>query len=349
MKWQSQDRILYRNATIHSTVSPFATAMLVDGDHIAWLGEESAVAAHHDSADRVLDMDGAFIAPVFVDSHSSALNVHETSDARSHAAEFGIGAFHDFSSTDCKAVEELVLSAAGSLVYSFRNQWTGFESGLVVSVHELQALPALLRHGVPIAVDGHGSSSSFVVSELLSAAQMIGSAAFKAATVRIEGVDTFSEAELIDLEQIGVTIIGHPDEMKTAASAVAVGGSVTFGSYSDEFENPWAAIRAAVFEFPHHERMTARAAFSAATRGGWRAVGRGHIGVIAPGAPAHFAFWDTSEVVVQTPDERVAGWSTDPRSGTPGLPDVSPGLPLPTCLRTVIAGTVVFDRGSLAS
>ena len=347
MNWQSTQRVLYRNATIHSSVSPFATAMLVDGDHIAWLGEESAVAAHHDSADRVIDMNGAFIAPVFVDAHSSALNQHQAADARAQAAQVGIGAIHDFSHGDARVIHDEVLGHSGSLIYAFRPQSSGFESGLVITANELDSLPELLRMGLPIAVDAARSESSSVVAKLASLAQAIGMTAIKAATIRLEGLQAFADQELVTLEQLGVAIIGQPSGMQTAASAVAKGTSLTFGSFSEEFNNPWATIRSAVFEFPEHERMTARAAFSTATRGGWRAAGRGHIGVIAPGAPAHFALWEAGEVVVQTPDERVAGWSTDPRSGTPGLPDVSPGLPLPVCLRTVIAGTVVFNLGTL--
>ena len=48
--------------------------------------------------------------------------------------------------------------------------------------------------------------------------------------------------------------------------------------------------------------------------------------------------------MVQAPDDRIQAWSTDPRSGTPGLPDLSPGADLPVNLRTVIRGRTVFDR-----
>ena len=45
-------------------------------------------------------------------------------------------------------------------------------------------------------------------------------------------------------------------------------------------------------------------------------------GVLAPGAPATFAVWDApGDLAVQTPDARVAAWSTDPRAGVPVLPD----------------------------
>jgi hypothetical protein len=40
----------------------------------------------------------------------------------------------------------------------------------------------------------------------------------------------------------------------------------------------------------------------------------------------------------------VAAWSTDERAGVPGLPGLTPGEPLPQCLRTVVRGRVVHDR-----
>jgi hypothetical protein len=59
------------------------------------------------------------------------------------------------------------------------------------------------------------------------------------------------------------------------------------------------------------------------------------------------AVWGDVDVVVQAPDSRVSAWSTDPRSGTPGLPDLSSDAPTPRCLRTVVAGRAVFDSGEL--
>ncbi|MBW1603619.1 amidohydrolase [Streptomyces sp. JJ66] len=107
---------------------------------------------------------------------------------------------------------------------------------------------------------------------------------------------------------------------------------------------PWAGVRAAAFHRTPGHRISARAGFTAHTRGGWRALGRDDAGVLVPGAPADYAVWRTGELLVQTPDTRVADWSTDPRSGTPGLPDLSPGAQLPLCLRTVVGGRTVFTR-----
>ena len=99
--------------------------------------------------------------------------------------------------------------------------------------------------------------------------------------------------------------------------------------------DPWAGVRAAAFHHDADERMTVRAAFNAHTRGGHRARRDDEAGVLRPGRGCHVRGLGacTSELVVQTPDARVASWSTDVRAGVPLLPDVSPDATLPSCVR----------------
>lgn len=123
------------------------------------------------------------------------------------------------------------------------------------------------------------------------------------------------------------------------------GVQLAFGSDSPVTPlDPWGSVRAAAFHRTRGSGLSVRGAFSAHTRGGWRAARVDDAGVLAPGALASYAVWDVpAELVVQAPDDRVAAWSTDPRSGVPGLPDLTPGAPLPTCLRTVAGGRTVFE------
>ena len=110
------------------------------------------------------------------------------------------------------------------------------------------------------------------------------------------------------------------------AALLRAGVPLAFGSDSPVTPlDPWGTVRAAAFHRTPEHRVSVRAAFTAHTRGGWRAIGRDDAGVLVPGAPADYAVWRTDELVVQAPDDRVARWSTDPRSGTPGLPDLTPG------------------------
>ena len=127
------------------------------------------------------------------------------------------------------------------------------------------------------------------------------------------------------------------------AALARAGVPLAFGSDAPVTPlDPWGALRAAAFHHTPEHRISVRAGFVAHTRGGRRAVGQDDGGVLVPGAPADYAVWRAGELVVQVPDERVAGWSTDPRAGVPGLPRLDPGLPLPRCLRTVVAGRTLY-------
>lgn len=60
---------LYRNGSVYSAADPFASAMLVDGGTVAWVGSEQAAASLVDDRMTVVDLDGGLVAPGFVDSH----------------------------------------------------------------------------------------------------------------------------------------------------------------------------------------------------------------------------------------------------------------------------------------
>nr|WP_141789881.1 amidohydrolase family protein [Oryzihumus leptocrescens] len=136
--------------------------------------------------------------------------------------------------------------------------------------------------------------------------------------------------------------------MNPVASMAAAGMSLALGSDTPVTPfAPWEAIRACVNHHNPEQRISARSAFLAHTRGGWRAGGVDDRGYLDLGQPASFAIWSVGDLVVQAPDDRIQTWSTDPRSGTPGLPDLSPGADLPVTLRTVIRGRTVFDAGAL--
>ncbi len=130
------------------------------------------------------------------------------------------------------------------------------------------------------------------------------------------------------------------------AMLAKAGVSLTFSSDSPVCDiDPWATVRAAAHHRTESSSISPRAAFAASTRGGWRAAGTGDgvTGTLVPGAPAHYAVWDVDELIVAAATEGVQRWSTDPRSRVPALPDVAPGARLPRCVRTVVAGTTVFE------
>jgi predicted amidohydrolase YtcJ len=61
---------LLRGGSVYSPADPFATAMLVSGDTVAWVGSDDAAAGHARLAEQVIDLDGALVTPAFVDAHA---------------------------------------------------------------------------------------------------------------------------------------------------------------------------------------------------------------------------------------------------------------------------------------
>ncbi|MFD9977456.1 amidohydrolase family protein, partial [Streptomyces sp. NPDC059017] len=61
--------VLLRGGEVHSPADPFATAMVVERGHIAWVGSEGAADAFAPGVDEVIDLEGALVTPAFVDAH----------------------------------------------------------------------------------------------------------------------------------------------------------------------------------------------------------------------------------------------------------------------------------------
>jgi predicted amidohydrolase YtcJ len=79
-----------------------------------------------------------------------------------------------------------------------------------------------------------------------------------------------------------------------------VGVLLAFGSDSPVTDlDPWGSCRAATRHHNPVQRIGARPAFAAHTRGGWRAVGVDDEGVLNPGWSATFVIWDTAGDVAQ--------------------------------------------------
>jgi predicted amidohydrolase YtcJ len=534
--WAGTERVLLHGGTIYSPVSPFATAMLIDGDTIAWLGEDSAAIAHRDSADRVVDLRGSLVTPGFVDAHvhttstgltltgldlsetnsleealgllelrarqlrggvilghgwddtrwperrpptrteldraswgsvvylsridvhsaavSSALlasvpNVRDLvgfdpdqpltqqahhavrvaalasvssgqrrmaqSIVRDHAAALGIVALHEMAGPSISGIDDLTdltgLARAepGPVVFGYWGELAqdgGIERARHAGAHAvggdlsvdgaLGSRTACLsapyrdapdtrgarylsveeitehvlrtsREGLQAAFHCIGDAAcTSAVDGFRAAADLLGADVIRRLGHRLEHAEMMSDLAIAEMADLGIVASMQPMfdglwgaeggmyeqrlgreravDMNRIADLAAGGVVVALGSDSPVTSlGPWAAVRAAVLHHNQAQRVSARAAFSAHTRGGWRAVGQPDSGVVAPGAPAHYAVWDVDDVVVQAPDDRLAAWSTDPRSGTPGLPAMVADAPSPTCLLTVVHGRSIHD------
>ncbi|WP_432167184.1 amidohydrolase [Streptomyces sp. bgisy031] len=239
---------------------------------------------------------------------------------------------------------------------------TSYLDAHAVAAHVVACTEAGLQAGFHAIGD---AAVTAVVDGVRAAAEKVGLARVRAARHRVEHAEMLSPETIASFAEFGLTasvqpafdaLWGGEDGMyadrlgveraralNPFAALLRAGVPLAFGSDSPVTPlDPWGTLRAAAFHRTPEHRVSVRAAFAAHTRGGWRAVGRDDAGILVPGAPADYAVWRTEELVVQAPDDRVARWSTDPRSGTPGLPDLTPGAQLPLCLRTVVGGRTVY-------
>ncbi|MFE4674322.1 amidohydrolase [Streptomyces sp. NPDC056723] len=239
---------------------------------------------------------------------------------------------------------------------------TSYLDAHAVAAHVVACTEAGLQAGFHAIGD---AAVTAVVDGVRAAAEKVGLARVRAARHRVEHAEMLSPETIASFAEFGLTasvqpafdaLWGGEDGMyadrlgveraralNPFAALLRAGVPLAFGSDSPVTPlDPWGTLRAAAFHRTPEHRVSVRAAFTAHTRGGWRAVGRDDAGILVPGAPADYAVWRTEELVVQAPDDRVSRWSTDPRSGTPGLPDLTPGAQLPLCLRTVVGGRTVY-------
>lgn len=150
-------RILFRGGAVYAPV-PGASAILIDDGHIAWIGSDAA-AAGLGEPDSVVELDGAWLAPAFVDAHVhvvsaglaiSALNLvgaRSRSEVLDRVARRAATAGPDallwgtgWDNADPPTSAELERAAGGRPIYLTR-----------VDLHSAIAGPALLQAaGLPV-------------------------------------------------------------------------------------------------------------------------------------------------------------------------------------------------------
>ena len=184
-----------------------------------------------------------------------------------------------------------------------------------------------------------------VIEGLRLAAEVVGEGSLRGARHRLEHVEMLDAAGIEVLTRLGVHASVQPmfdawwggaqglyaerlgperaAGMNPFAALAAAAVPLALGSDSPVTPfDPWGAVAACAFHHEAAQRIGVAEAFAAHTQGGWRAAGHDGAGVLAPGSAATYAVWE-------------------PNSGTPGLPDLSPGARRPTCLRTVVNGVQV--------
>lgn len=228
------------------------------------------------------------------------------------------------------------------------------ESGLQAGFHAIgDAATDQVVAAMRLAQERFGGAGVFGAGHRIEHSEMVTDVAALAATGLTASVQPAFDATWGGPAGMYAERLGgdRASTLNPFAALAAAGVPLALGSDSPVTAvDPWGTLRAATHPSNPEHALSPRAALNAHTRGGWRAAladGDGS-GVLAPGSPATYAVFAAGSLGVDAADERLSRWSTDERSGVPGLPDLAPGAQLPRCLRTVVRGRQIFDSGELA-
>lgn len=304
---------MYFGGDVYSSVDPFATALGYADGKVSFIGSDEAAKALDPEA---IDLGEDFLTPGFV--HAGLI----VDDSAPSAADlYAQGFTHVHAIGSAEAVGRFAAGAPEALsIVDYPQLDSGSAENRRASITatdllELEELPALSLFILVASVDQ--------LTEVLETLRA------DAAHAQRHGYRLRLDFDVPDdqvqaLGRSGIAITVDPARPQPLAQLLAAGAQVSF-SHSET--SPWAGVRDAVVG---DGGIGARAAFNAATRFAHRAAGNPEGGVLAPGADADIVRWKVERLVVQVADPRVAAWSTDPRSGTPGLPELSPDVALPT-------------------
>ncbi|MFI7742663.1 amidohydrolase [Kocuria rhizosphaericola] len=232
-----------------------------------------------------------------------------------------------------------------------------------VAAHLAATTEAGLQGGFHVIGD---AGMDIVLDGLDRAEELVGERALHSAGHRLEHAEMIDPEGIERLARHAVTVSVQPGfdaawggpgglyeqrlgadraaAMNPMASFYRAGVPVALGSDAPVVPlSPWETVRACLQHHDPDQRISARAAFLASTRGAWRAARHPDPmqGQLAPGTPATFAVWDVEALMVQQAEGTGSAWSTDPRARTPLLPALD-GTSLPVCRQTVLDGMELY-------
>ena len=234
----------------------------------------------------------------------------------------------------------------------------------IAEVDVARHIAACVEAGLPTGFHAIGDAAlDSVVDGYAAAARTFGATKVASGRHRIEHAEMLDDKHRAICAELGITLSMQPqfdslwasagemysqrignryDGLNDFAAAATAGVAMVLGSDAPVTAcDPWAWIAAASQAHNPDHRISARAAFSASTRGFWRNHGVEDCGTIEVGAVASLALWEVDAFDEMRTDPTIKRWSTDPRSGNRPLPDLSNDSP--RCRMTWKRGTTIFD------
>lgn len=329
---------IFLDGSIYSPADPFATAMLTSGGTVEWVGQDAGARSIQDDTMHAVPLNGDLITPTFTLAAAPAHTLDQANTLIDTARSHGYGQLHLF------IIGELLhtLDQLPAHTLTYINSTDANENtlatahGVYYSDDNLPTPQDLTHHastGTKVSLTNPTPERTAAYLTALAEVQPLDRLRL---APRIDGLTTADSATIERARELSVTLAFSSDyraSAETFAAALAAGVSVALGS--DPHIQPqhlgWDLVSVAV-NAAGESAVSARAAFQSMTRGPQRAAGASNpmAGQLVPSAPATFARWNVTELMVQTPDNRISAWSTDPRARTPLLPALAADVELPT-------------------
>lgn len=327
----------------------------MSSEQIEWVGSDAGARSISDSSTEIHELEGSLLTPAFMMGGVFCQDEAEVETLALHARDAGYGGVAIFCASDkalrfkskveeqglqvfiyARIVDESDILQLDSMVHGIQLVSLGNQSAQLIST----AVERKMKVSIDFSqVDDPPTWLTFIeqISPLVRAK----------AAIRLDGVQNISENDLQSLSKLGISI-GFTSDAKNCGSsvreAIALGIPVFLGSNTSasSFKLGWELARDFVAQTDSSHQISSRSAFNAMTRGVYRALGESDpaVGQLVSSAPAHIAQWEAAELMVQTPDTRVAAWSTDPRARIPLLPVLEEGN-LPHLLGLYLNGSKV--------
>ena len=119
---------LYRHGVVHSAADPFAEAMLVDDGTVVWLGADDTADGMVSRADEVVDLDGALVAPGFVDAHVHVLETGLALESIDLSPDGGVHSLADALDAVHRAARQRLRATARQAVDALRHGVVAYSS-----------------------------------------------------------------------------------------------------------------------------------------------------------------------------------------------------------------------------
>lgn len=337
-----------RDGSVYSPADPYATAMVVQDGIVQWVGSDAGAESILDDSMQVVELEGDLLAPAFA---ATGIRVHPEDDLldtvqKYRAAGYGALTFMLTPEAFLQHHQHLT-SLQDAAVYveaEHPQQIPDHPSvhGILLDPQQvlesetgMSALEEAQARGLKVALL---ADSSVRIDAALHIALKMDSLQRMKLALRLDGVADLTENHISQLSSMNVALgFTSAPALQQSALKSAIAAGITSMLGSNPTQNAgllgWELALSMVSAGESDHQLSARATFAAMTKACFRGMGHRNplMGQLVPQAPATYCRWRADQLMVQTPDSRVAAWSTDPRARIPLLPVLEAGN-LPTLI-----------------